>query len=453
MSLRCAVCGSTRITSETKKEGYDVKKGVVGTVLVGVPGALAGAGGKSNTYYHCADCGQVLNKTMDAIDSSLIDMSIKNPDKYKEQLIQIKKRYKNIEWNDSTVNDLQVQNTNTLTRVEQIEDEILTYLNQLGVPAERDKLEKKYENEYWDFSKAMDVLRESGRIADFIHMGDKIYVRSVNDIKEMEDLILRQKAIKRIKILYKENKEAWDKIVFEHFGYNTKYPFMEMVEEIKKLFSTIVPSDNPYLSEYLPSPMTGGMRIKKILVVENDLAWFVSPDAATKLEEDYANRYKKIEAEKEAKKEAEKKIILDYLKNNFGEYTVSQLLDNCAELSDFTAPHVSALLKELTDKGLVERTDLGKRVLFSIKGYTEQKQALEREKALEQECKKQEKIKELNNKISKLKTELDKQQGIFSVNRNRLFGEGAKIKKAAKLEIATLTNNISQLEAELSNLK
>ena len=56
MVTRCKVCGSKNITREIKKEGYDIKKGVIGTALIGVPGALAGAVGKDTIYYHCADC-------------------------------------------------------------------------------------------------------------------------------------------------------------------------------------------------------------------------------------------------------------------------------------------------------------------------------------------------------------------------------------------------------------
>lgn len=70
MSLRCAVCGSKRITIETKKEGYDLKKGVIGQALIGIPGALAGINEKDTTYYHCADCGQVLNRAMYAFESN-----------------------------------------------------------------------------------------------------------------------------------------------------------------------------------------------------------------------------------------------------------------------------------------------------------------------------------------------------------------------------------------------
>lgn len=37
---RCAVCGSTRIVTEVRNEGYNTKKGVIGTALFGAIGAL-----------------------------------------------------------------------------------------------------------------------------------------------------------------------------------------------------------------------------------------------------------------------------------------------------------------------------------------------------------------------------------------------------------------------------
>lgn len=103
MSTRCAVCGSKNVVKEFKKEGYDVKKGVIGTVLVGAPGALAGAGGKDVTYYHCADCGQVMNRPMYDNESNFIDDLIANPNLFPDILREKKARYKNIEWEEKTI--------------------------------------------------------------------------------------------------------------------------------------------------------------------------------------------------------------------------------------------------------------------------------------------------------------------------------------------------------------
>lgn len=101
MSIRCAMCGSKNVYVDSKKEGYNLKAGVIGTALVGVPGALAGAVGNDTRYYHCRECGQTLNKPMMSVESDWIDSWITNPKMYLDELKRMKTKYKNIEWGDN----------------------------------------------------------------------------------------------------------------------------------------------------------------------------------------------------------------------------------------------------------------------------------------------------------------------------------------------------------------
>lgn len=121
MSIRCAVCGSKNVVKEFKKEGYDVTKGVVGTALVGISGALAGAGGKDVTYYHCADCGQVMNRPMSQVESDYLDKLLANPTLWENILLERKKQYKNIEWDG---ND-NIQASQDIEEQEQLKQQIL----------------------------------------------------------------------------------------------------------------------------------------------------------------------------------------------------------------------------------------------------------------------------------------------------------------------------------------
>lgn len=89
-SYRCAMCGSSKITLETKQEGYDTKKGIRGAVLFGGIGALAGTSGNTVIYYHCGDCGQVLNHTMMPVEKDSIDRCFDNPNIYESSLKNIK---------------------------------------------------------------------------------------------------------------------------------------------------------------------------------------------------------------------------------------------------------------------------------------------------------------------------------------------------------------------------
>ena len=65
---RCAACGSPNVATDTQTGGisYNYKKGVVGTVVLGAGGAVAGIENKNQTIYKCADCGMVLSYPMDA---------------------------------------------------------------------------------------------------------------------------------------------------------------------------------------------------------------------------------------------------------------------------------------------------------------------------------------------------------------------------------------------------
>lgn len=101
MSIRCAMCGSKNVYVDSKKEGYNLKAGVVGTALVGMPGALAGTVGNDTKYYHCRECGQTLNKPMMSVESDWIDSWITNPKMYLDELKRMKTKYKNIEWGDN----------------------------------------------------------------------------------------------------------------------------------------------------------------------------------------------------------------------------------------------------------------------------------------------------------------------------------------------------------------
>jgi len=103
MSIRCAVCGSKRVVTETKKEGYNIKKGIVGGILFGTTGSIiGGTNGNEVTYYHCADCGHTINKCMYDWETDEIDTAINNKDSlyYLNILRDKKKKYPNIEWDE-----------------------------------------------------------------------------------------------------------------------------------------------------------------------------------------------------------------------------------------------------------------------------------------------------------------------------------------------------------------
>ena len=101
---RCAVCGSSRVVPETKQEGYNKKKGIMGMALFGLKGAVAGTSGNTVVYYHCAACGHTLNKCMSEIDKKFLEQYLLKPTDEVSimRLREYKKQYPNIEWEEPT---------------------------------------------------------------------------------------------------------------------------------------------------------------------------------------------------------------------------------------------------------------------------------------------------------------------------------------------------------------
>lgn len=107
-TYRCASCGSPNVMTDTQAGGvsYDYKKGIIGTVVLGPGGAVAGVSSKSQTVYKCADCGMCLTYSMPDDLRIAIDLGVNNADMRKgirlasgQQLSwnRLKQIYKNIE--------------------------------------------------------------------------------------------------------------------------------------------------------------------------------------------------------------------------------------------------------------------------------------------------------------------------------------------------------------------
>ena len=142
MSLyRCAMCGSTKIVLETKQEGYNKKKGIWGAVLFGGIGALAGTSGNTVTYYHCGDCGAVLNRTMLPFEKESIERCLASPDTFESSLKSYKEQYKNIEWEEKK--EVIKSNEGDSSLIEQDEDCIIQYMKKKGIPVRHDELAKQ----------------------------------------------------------------------------------------------------------------------------------------------------------------------------------------------------------------------------------------------------------------------------------------------------------------------
>ena len=83
MSLyRCACCGSSNVKTDKQTSGvkYNYAKGAIGTVALGVGGAIAGIENKTEQVYKCPDCGLTLSYCMSDELKNIIDIAISAPE-------------------------------------------------------------------------------------------------------------------------------------------------------------------------------------------------------------------------------------------------------------------------------------------------------------------------------------------------------------------------------------
>lgn len=78
--MRCFYCGSQDVALITRNDGYSMKKGIVGTALLGPVGAVAGINGKNSEVYHCSACGQDSSMPMDAVTEGYINKALSSND-------------------------------------------------------------------------------------------------------------------------------------------------------------------------------------------------------------------------------------------------------------------------------------------------------------------------------------------------------------------------------------
>lgn len=109
MSLyRCAACGSPNVVTDVQSGGisYNYKKGIAGTIVLGVGGAVAGVESSTQRVYKCQECGMTLTYAMPNALKEAIDRGLASEDArsflYAEGYGQLtwsllKKQYRNIE--------------------------------------------------------------------------------------------------------------------------------------------------------------------------------------------------------------------------------------------------------------------------------------------------------------------------------------------------------------------
>ncbi|MBU5626190.1 hypothetical protein KQI82_04540 [Oscillibacter sp. MSJ-2] len=77
---RCAACGSPNVVKDSQAGGvsYNYKKGIIGAVVLGTGGAVAGIENKTQLVYRCPDCGLTMTYPMDEAEKLAIDAGVQS---------------------------------------------------------------------------------------------------------------------------------------------------------------------------------------------------------------------------------------------------------------------------------------------------------------------------------------------------------------------------------------
>ncbi|MBQ3558243.1 MAG: hypothetical protein IJA07_01855 [Agathobacter sp.] len=334
MNIRCAVCGSKRVAIETKNEGYNVKKGVFGTLLFGSVGALAGASGNKNKYYHCADCGHTMNRcTYDFEVSST------------ELLTKIKELNKNIELEETKEMDKD-EMTDWIIKTLKSYSRIYASLFENREPlffykTSAQQIALKNQQMFYD---TLSELKKNYIVITEYANNEEYYRLSKSDNESKEFLSKDE--------LVESNCERYVRMLQENVEYKKSYTNTKCRTIIEEIFGTEIDFTIPYAYDAFINQLA--KHTKSILIRDKNAILFMKEIDISREEN------KKMKADKAYIK----KCILDFLNANSGDFTSSQIRTQKDILYRWLAPKVDSLCKELAREGLVEMKTEGNTIYY-----------------------------------------------------------------------------------------
>lgn len=351
---RCAACGSPNVATDTQAGGisYNYKKGVVGTVVLGAGGAVAGIENKTQTVYKCADCGMVLSYPMDAETKNVIDLGVRHAEARENLKLYgisvswdfLKNKYKNIEegFADEMIrmrNESEAQLRKMTTDF--IAGEVLEKLN--AIQADLIAYEKGIDNydelqQAWEQASKSVLLNREKALAEA--------VASLNaDIKQQLEQVKSKALASNRKLETKEQSLTAEKEMLTVklsslglFKFAEKKATQNRIEEIEKELAELS---------------------KKVADLKSDLQKEVQ-----KLKDTLASRKEQLSSEIEKKyplveSPMKKKEKLDILQDWFKEIRVAPDYNLDDELAEVTTYAILKVMQDGTDKKGISFSSLG----------------------------------------------------------------------------------------------
>ena len=161
--FRCPWCGSSAVSTETKKEGYDIKKGLIGTALFGTGGAVMGINMNEKKYNYCQMCRKTFTQCMPVATIKDIERLLRDSNGDHPLLKMYKNHYPNFEMDNVINTNNSSVNINELN-AEELADTLYEYCKKNQIKEiKKSDLEKRIAGEWLiNGFDALDILEERG---------------------------------------------------------------------------------------------------------------------------------------------------------------------------------------------------------------------------------------------------------------------------------------------------
>lgn len=384
---RCSACGSPNVVVDYENGGYSYSKGIVGTVVFGAPGAVAGINGKTKQVFKCPDCGLTLSSPMSDEIKLMIDLGIASKaarnnltlNGSKIDWTTLTKKYKNIE---KSYVDEQISGTEktSVTTNSGFSEQKETYSRNefCNVINDREFIIKAKTKEYLDKATAYDKEYADWKL--------KSTALKVKHSEELEKAIIAARKA-RICEIEEEYKKSIDQANYEKKvsekkretaeSQLTSLGFFDFSEKrnLKKLIKEMITIIDSSVSQ-IKSAEHNYQKAKQELD-----SWCESKRA--QLRNDIENRYpippepKNIFGVSRSEKSTETadsiENIKSFLRTGMEQgklYTISEMMSEIPQLSNYEKTRVSVIVRSMIATNELERVEIDKIPYFKSTNNT-----------------------------------------------------------------------------------
>ncbi|MCM1168025.1 MAG: hypothetical protein NC299_17215 [Lachnospiraceae bacterium] len=493
MSMRCAGCGSNKVTETTKKDSFSMGKAVAGTVLFGPVGAVMGVNGKETKWYYCPTCGATLNRLMPDYIASSIDASILTGG-----TDSMRASYWGAEWKDSTVNVptfsfFSSEDQVTLLIKNELERESM-YKDDLVDRVGEKLLEMNYRGlNFLDdrYKQVLTLCEEKVKncIKEMHLDGRLLCDNGLKNTYDFSDCI--QYSFCRLTYISNDNQARRNSLIIK--GMNLYKDNYKIITAAFKELLMSFPEDTISKGEFekcayelTASHGWGNNDVTAQIVFEsfiNNTVWCDYEGDIVKINRLFITDEKEMKMEKlrraEAKRLAENETIANSVSSiltDGNKYTLTSMLENLNKIEIFESIDISeyrieSIFRSMKRNGEVASKTVKKTTYFYSPKAVEEKhmreeqektkrearERAEREERLRIERERRERIDAqtvpIKQQMAQKQQELNEQTRIYNENKRKILGKGAKIKKDAQDKMNVLLNEISQLKNEIARIE